>query len=203
MEQWTEFNKANAAARSDAVAAAIREATPCGAEQDALDYGCGPGHIGLRLAGHFATIILADPDLDALAQAGAASANLQGVTTMALDLTAGPPPAGLRADVVFSCLSWHHVHNLDALLEALPAVAPGGQLLVADMDPDGGAYHAELPDFHGVHGFDRDELKGSLQSHGYQGVAIADLWQGEKWVAGKLAPMSLFLLQARIPATAR
>ena len=199
MDQRAEFNQANAAARSDAVAAAIRLATPDASQLVAMDYGCGPGYIGLRLADHFAEVILVDPDPEALAQAAAASSQLPNVTTMMLDLTAEPPPAGLRADVVLSCLSWHHVTRLDSLLDALPRVAPGGLLYVADMDPDGGAYHAELPDFDGVDGFDRGELAGRLRDHGYQQVGVDDLWTGSKWVAGKLAPMSLFLLRARIP----
>ena len=199
MDQVTKYNQANVAARSDAVAAAIRAATPESSQLVAMDYGCGPGHIGLRLADHFGELILVDPDPDALAQAAAASSRLPNVTTLKLDLSADAPPTGLRVDVVFSCLSWHHVVRLDALLDALPHVAPGGRLFVADMDPDGGAYHSELPDFDGVDGFDRAELAGRLRGHGYQQVSVDDLWTGSKWIAGKLTPMSLFLLQARLP----
>ena len=199
MDQRDQYNKANAAARSDAVADAIRAATPNASQLVAMDYGCGPGHIGFRLADHFAKVIFVDPDPDALAQATEASSQLTNVTTMMLDLAAETPPAGLRADVVFSCLSWHHVTDLDSLLDALPQVASGGQLFVADMDPDGGAYHADLPDFDGVDGFDRSELTALLLDHGYQDVSINDLWKGSKRIAGKLTPMSLFLLQARIP----
>jgi len=199
VDQHTAYNQANAAARSDAVAAAIREATPESSQLVAMDYGCGPGHIGLRLADHFADVILVDPDPDALAQAATASSQLPNVTTIMLDLSAEAPPPGLRADVVFSCLSWHHVVRLDALLGALPHVAPGGRLFVADMDPDGGAYHSELPDFDGVDGFDRAELVGRLRDHSYQQVRIDDFWTGSKWIAGKLTPMSLFLLRARLP----
>ena len=199
MDPQVAFNQANRAARSDAFAAAVRHAVPNASTLTAMDYGCGVGHIGLRLADHFARVILVDPDLDALAQAASASSDMPGVSTMSLDLAAGPPPHDLRVDVVISCLSWHHVLDLDALLEELPAVSPGGQLVVAEMDCDDGAYHAELPDFEGVNGFDRNELKTRLHRHGYLAVSIADLWQGQRWVAGKLTSVSLFLLQAIIP----
>ena len=196
------INQANAAARSDAVASAIRKVTPGASTLTAMDYGCGLGQVGLQLVDHFAHIILADPDLDALSQAATASSGMPGISIMPLDLSVGSPPPDLRVDVILSCLSWHHVLNLDTLLETLPSVSPGGQLLVAEMDFDGGAYHAELPDFKGVDGFDRGELKGRLHRHGYLKVSVADLWQGQKWVAGKLTAMSLFLLQARIPTPA-
>ncbi|MCL2735944.1 MAG: class I SAM-dependent methyltransferase [Propionibacteriaceae bacterium] len=194
------FNQTQVQKRSDAVANAICSAIPDSERLAALDYGCGPGHIGLRLAGDFRRMFLADSDPDAVASAADASRGLDNVSSLVLDLsipTALPPD--LRVDVVFSCLSWHHVRDLDHLLDTLPIIAPGGRLMVVDMDADGGAYHADLPGFDGVHGFDRDELRERLTSHGYTDVTIADVWASQKWVAGTLTDLSLFMLQARIP----
>ncbi len=191
-------NTAGAAARSDAVAAAVRHAIPDSAGLTLLDYGCGPGHVGLRLADDFGRIILADSDPEAARLATEAAAGSAKVEVRLLDLTQTLPD-DLRADVVVSCLSWHHVTNLGALLEALPLVAPGGRLLVADMDEDGGAYHADHPEFAGIVGFDRTRLAATLTSHGYADVAVASLWQGRKWILGRQVPLSLFLLQAGIP----
>ena len=193
------FNKAQAAARSDAVAATIRRAVPEAAGLTGLDYGCGPGHIGVRLAGHFGKIILADADPAALAQAATAAAGLANTTTMVLDLARQTPPEGLRADVVFSSLAWHHVTDLDRLLDALPVVAPGGRLIVAEMDPDDGAYHAEVPGFIGVDGFDRAELAARLARHDYTDIDTAPLGSWSKWILGELVTVSLFLLQANLP----
>ena len=192
-------NLAHQQARSDAVAAAIRAAIPDAAGLTALDYGCGPGRIGLRLADHFAGVILVDVDPEAVAQAEQAASGTPNASTLVLDLAATAPPPELRADVIVSSLAWHHVLDLDALLETLPVIAAGGRLLVADMDADGGAYHADRPDFDGVHGFDRADLVARVASHGYAKVTIADLWRGDKWVGGALVPVSLFLLSAHIP----
>jgi len=197
--QQAAFNKSQADARSETVADAIRSAVPDGADLVALDYGSGPGHIGLRLADHFRHIILADPDAAALAVAAEAARDLPNVSLSLLG--AGDDGlTALRADVVVSSLAWHHVRDLDTLLDALPVVAPAGQLLVADMDQDGGAYHVEIPDFDGVDGFDRTELCSRLVKHGYLDVTIRDLFEGQKWIAGQLVDLSLFMLQARIPA---
>ena len=193
------FNEENGRNRSQAVAAAIRLATPDGPALTALDYGCGPGHIGLRLADHFAHVTLVDVDSEAVAQAADAAANMANITPLTLDLSVDAPPTDLCVDVVFSCLAWHHVTNLGALLAALAIVSPGGRLFVAEMYPDGGAYHAELPDFDGVDGFDPDALAALLAKHGYTDVATKDLWTGQKWVAGSLTTMKLFMLEARLP----
>ena len=197
-ENHTTFNQAQAAARSDVVADAIRNATPSSSGLTGLDYGCGPGHIGLRLADHFEQVILADCDPEALAQAKAVAA-LSNATVISLDLVRDPPPPDLRADVVFSCLSWHHIRDLDRLIDALPALAPDGQLFVAEMDPDAGAYHAELPDFDGWHGFDRNDLASRLTRHAYTGITTAQLGRWQKWIAGDLATISVFMIHARIP----
>jgi len=191
-------NVAHGTARSEAVAAAVRRAVPDSAGLTLLDYGCGPGHIGLRLADDFGRIILADVDPVVLAQAADAAGGLSQVETRLMDLTV-QAPADLRADVVVSCMSWHHLPDLAPLLEALPLVAPGGRLLVADMDADGGAYHRDNPEFAWITGFDRAELAHTVVGHGYRDVVITDLWQGQKWINGQLTPISLFWLQALIP----
>ncbi|MCL2653728.1 MAG: class I SAM-dependent methyltransferase [Propionibacteriaceae bacterium] len=194
------FNQSQAQARSDAVAAAIRDATPEAGALTALDYGCGSGPIGLRLANHFQHVTLADVYPDVVAGAIEAARDASNVDVRLLDLsTKDGVPEDLCVDVVLSCLSWHHVRDLDVLLEALPLVAPGGRLFVADMDFDGGAYHADLPDFDGVQGFDRDDLRQRLERHGYGDVRVSDLWRSQKWITGKLTDLSLFMMQARIP----
>ena len=196
----TAFNQVQAQARSDAVAEAIRAAVPDATSLTALDYGCGAGPIGLRLAGHFRHVILTDVDPVAVAAATDAARGVANVDTRVLDLSVKPGASlGVHVDAVFSCLSWHHVRDLDTLLDMLPTVAPDGRLFVADMDQDGGAYHRDLPDFDGVDGFDRDELCERLRQHGYTDITITDLWRSQKWVAGALTDLSLFMMQARIP----
>jgi len=192
-------NVVHGAARSDAVAAAVRRAVPDGRELTLLDYGCGPGHIGLRLTDYFARVILADVDPAAIDLARTAAAGRANVEVRVMDLT-HQIPTGLRADVVVSCLAWHHIRDLDPLLAALPHVAPGSRLLVADMDADGGAYHADNPEFADITGFDRAALERTLARHHYHDITAGDLWQSQKWVAGRLTPLSLFLLQAVVPA---
>ncbi|MDR2930332.1 MAG: class I SAM-dependent methyltransferase [Propionibacteriaceae bacterium] len=192
-------NEANSTARSDAVAAAVIAALPDMSELTVLDYGCGAkGSVGLRLADRVHQVVLADADPEAVSAVEVVAKGRANVVVRLLDLTEDVP-SDLAADVVVSTLSWHHIADLGPLLEALPSVAGGGRLFVADMDDDGGAYHADDPRFTWIHGFDRDELAGLVGEHGYADVQVADLWRGSKWVAGQLVEMSVFCLTARIP----
>ncbi|MDR2895684.1 MAG: class I SAM-dependent methyltransferase [Propionibacteriaceae bacterium] len=190
-------NAISGAARSDSIAAAVLEALPDAGQLTVLDYGCGQGHIGLRLAPHVANVIMVDVDPEVLDQARAASNDFPNVSCRLLDLTRDRP-SGLHADVIVSSLSWHHIADLDGLLDAIPFVCGGGRLLVIDMDDDGGAYHADRPEFADLTGFDRDELVGLIRRHGYADVHVADLWQGNRWVDSKPVRVSLFLVQAQV-----
>jgi 2-polyprenyl-3-methyl-5-hydroxy-6-metoxy-1,4-benzoquinol methylase len=198
------FNDRSVAERSDVIAAAVRAEVPDAAGATVIDYGCGAGHVGLRLAGHFGRVIMIDSAAEAVAEARAAVAaaraegRAENVSVMELDLVEGAAP-GLSADVVVSSLSWHHIQDLRSLLAALARLAPGGQLIVADMDADGGAFHVHVPGFDGHHGFDREALTALVVEAGCSQVRVRDLWQGDRWLDGELVPMSVFLLSARLP----
>jgi hypothetical protein len=96
-------------------------------------------------------------------------------------------------------MSWHHVGDLDTLLDALAAVAPGGRLFVADLDADGGAYHGGQGEVSVPHGFDRAGLCARMASHDYADITVRDLWQGTRWVDDREVPASVFFLQAQFP----
>jgi trans-aconitate methyltransferase len=189
-------NRESAVARSAAIVAAVQRALPDASLLTLLDYGCGQGTVGQLLATHFGRVILVDNDAEALA--AAAEMTAPNVTIRLLDLTR-TVPADLRADVVLCAMSWHHVVDLDTLLGALLLVAPGGRLFVADLDADGGAYHADLPDFDGHDGFGRAELATKLEGYGYADVTVDDLWQGYRWTTRGRIQASVFLLSATVP----
>jgi len=192
------YNVANAQQRSTAIADAVRRAVPNASGLTLLDYGCGPGHIGLRLADHFGAVIMVDIDPVAVDQVRADATNLPNVDVQVMNASDADATT-LHANVVVASLSLHHVEDIGRVLDGLARVAPGGRLFVFDMDFDGGAYHAAEPEYAHIVGFDRAELVSTVCAHGYQDVTIGDLWKGTKWVAGNLTPMSLFLLTATMP----
>lgn len=182
--------------RSGVVAAAIRATVPAGVS--GMDYGCGPGHIGLRLASHFTTLSLVDADpqvVDALADKVARRPSLR---TYELDLTR--QPAREQVDCVFASMSFHHIPDSAAFLDGVAnTIRHGGWLVIADFDTDHGQLHSAEPEFDGHHGFDRAMLAAEVAAHGFTDVQVDDVWAGRRWCGDRLVDYSLFLLTARRP----
>ena len=185
--------------RADAVARAVLDAVPEAGRLTVLDYGCGSGDVSLSLAGRFGHVILADSDPSVVKAAADTTCDVRNASVRLLDLTKDVP-GDLRADIVLSAMSWHHIRDLGALLDAFSTVVPGGRLFVADLDADGGAYHADQPDFDGHNGFDRTRLVQFVAAHGCTTVTVSDLWHGHHWANGRRSPASVFLLQATLPS---
>lgn len=189
-----EQNAVWAGERSDAVAAAIRALTPAGLT--GIDYGCGPGHVGLRLIDHFASLSLVDASADVVSALGNEVAARPSLQAHVLDLTRETAPE--QVDCIFASMSFHHVVDTDALLDGLArTIRPGGWLIVADLDADDGDYHSAEPGFDGHDGFDRRTLASMVDAHGFTDVRVDDLWSGRRWSGSVLIDYSLFLLTAR------
>lgn len=194
-------NLAARASRTQVIIERIRLVLGNSSHLTMLDYGCGAGDVGLGLSPFMKRTILVDNDREALAEVSDKLGIGSKIEVRLLDLSR-EIPADLKVDVIVSAMSWHHVHDLDALLQVLPIIAPGGRLFVADLDHDGGAYHADKPEFAWIAGFNRDELRLRMMGHGYQDITVEDLWQGTRWVNHQQVPVSLFFLTATVPIPA-
>lgn len=187
-------NEAWAEERSKAVAAAIRATVPRGLS--GMDYGCGPGHVGLRLADHFATLALIDADPHVVEELAEKVAGRPSLRTHELDLTRQPSIE--QVDCVFASMSFHHVRHTTALLDGIAnTIRPGGWLVIADFDTDQGQLHSAEPGFDGHHGFDRSTLAAEVAAHGFVDICVADVWAGQRWCGDLLVDYSMFLLTAR------
>lgn len=183
-----------AAERSEAVADGIRAAVPAGL--DGMDYGCGPGHVGLRLVDHAASLRLVDASPDVISALATEVAADPRLSAYLLDLTSEASPE--QVDCVMASMSFHHVADTDALLDGLArTIRPGGWLVVADFDADNGELHSAEPGFAGHHGFDRAALATQVGAHGFGEVTVDDLWSGQRWAGSLLVDYSLFVLVAR------
>ena len=181
--------------RSDAVAAAIRQVLPPGLY--GMDYGCGPGHIGLRLVDYFASLDLVDTSADIVAALKAIIADRPSLDAYRLDLTSDLPPR--QVDCVFASMSFHHVPNTVQLLDGLArTVKPDGWLVVVDFHADNGELHSAEPEFTGYNGFNPTELAGLMTTHGFAVTSMYDVWSGQRWAGDRLVDYSLFMIVARL-----
>ncbi|MGC4029199.1 MAG: class I SAM-dependent methyltransferase [Steroidobacteraceae bacterium] len=106
-----------------------------GPAQDALDAGCGAGHLAFRLASRFRRVVAADPSPSMVRTAVEEARRrgldpVEGLSARAANL----PCADGSFDLVATRFSAHHWYDLPASLHELRRVLrPGGQLLLIDL----------------------------------------------------------------------
>jgi ubiquinone/menaquinone biosynthesis C-methylase UbiE len=162
--------------RQVAVARAIAEAVALTPQTRAIDVGGGTGRLSILLADRIGSVVVTDPSAGMVQvareriQAAGLSDRLRAVQ---VDLTKDSLDGSY--DVVWSSMALHHVEDLDALLRSLAELlVDGGRLAIADLDEDpDGAFHADKPDFHGPHGFDRQRLSEQLAAVGFGDIGFA------------------------------
>lgn len=116
------------------IADELRAQVGDGAELDAIDYGCGTGLVGLRLADSFRSLLLVDasPAMIEQVQEKIARAGLANADTLCADFSLGPPP-GCRADIVFMAQVLLHIPDTGNILRRLGTLLDsGGRLLIVD-----------------------------------------------------------------------
>ena len=185
MHEHTRFDEAAATWDDDpgheqrqvAVARAIVAALDLDPAMHALDVGAGTGRLSILLADRIGTAVVTDPSagMVAVAQARIAAAGLSDrLRAVQADLTTDRLDGSY--DVVWSSMALHHVQDLDRLLQSVAGLlAPGGRVAIADLDADpDGAFHVDVADFDGHHGFDRQRLAEQLARAGLGSATFVD-----------------------------
>lgn len=163
--------------RQVAVAQAIGDALDLSSRMSALDVGCGTGRLTILLADRIGSAVVTDPSagMVQVARQRIEEAGLRDrLRAVQADLTTDRLVGSF--DVAWSSMALHHVHDLDALLLSVAGLlVDGGRLAIADLDEDpDGAFHADLDDFDGHHGFDRERLTEQLARAGFTSVSFLD-----------------------------
>lgn len=180
--------------RAQALSCAIRAAWG-GAPKEVLDFGCGTGLLTFALSPYAAAIYGYDT-----------SAEMQNIFRSKLDLyqtknvrlLSGEEMRERAFDVIFSSMVFHHIPDVRAeLLGLRRLLAQGGRLMLIDLDKDDGAFHRNEPGFNGHNGFDRNELRGVLESCGFREVSVSTVYEGVRQMGGDPVAYSLFMATAR------
>jgi 2-polyprenyl-3-methyl-5-hydroxy-6-metoxy-1,4-benzoquinol methylase len=182
------------------VTEAIRRAARLDPGTEALDLGCGTGLVTLALAPHVAAITGIDGSAEMLAVLSAKirAAGLENVRTARIDLD-GADPLGGPYDLAVSSMTLHHVRAVDALLARLfAAVRPGGQVALADLEPDGGAFHDDNAGVFHL-GFDPADLARRLERAGFADARTSLATTMTKESAGVPREFRIFLATAAKP----
>ena len=177
-------------ARVRRVAAVMRSVVPLDGHPVTVELGSGTGMLARCLADVLGptTLLDASPAMIEVASKALASERLEGWSAAVTDLAEGIP--GGPYELALAQMFLHHVDDVPALLGALRRVmTPGGVVAIAD--------HATVVDFHGHHGFCRDELRGWLEKAGYRDVCFHDAGVVGKEVDGERQDFPMFLAVAK------
>lgn len=136
-----------------------------------LEFGCGTGVLGLRLAQHHAARLLfvdTSPAMLGVLRGKLAEADAQGAQVFEGDLHSLPIPTA-SVDAVISLMALHHVRDMRNMLRRWrELLKPGGLLLLGDLLPEDGGFHGgnnhDESAFH--NGFDPEELHGLCEGLG-------------------------------------
>lgn len=173
------------------------------AGKNVLEFGCGTGVLGLRLAReHAARLLFVDTSpamLDVL-RGKLAEAELPDAQVFEGELHALPIPAA-SVDLAVSLMALHHVQDVPGALSRLRALLkPGALLLLGDLLPEDGGFHAgNNHDESAVHnGFDPEELRTLCEGLGLGVQRLLPFHLVRKPdPAGALREYPLFFLSAR------
>ncbi|MDO5066629.1 MAG: class I SAM-dependent methyltransferase [Propionibacteriaceae bacterium] len=181
--------------RSRRVAETMRPLIPAGRPRT-VELGAGTGLLSRCLAEQLGHVVLLDasPGMVEVAQSAVQG---HGWEARVADLAGGEIEGGPYG-LVLSQLAMHHIDDVpDLLARVHRCLSPGGRLLVADLDHDAeGRYHAHVQDFHGHHGFRRDEFAAWLEAAGFTGIEFHDAGIIGKEVEGERQDFPLFLAAA-------
>jgi len=185
---------------AEELAAAVAAEVGLDSHMDVLDYGCGTGLVTLRLQPFVRSITGADTStgmLDIL-RGKIRAAGVPNVTVAMLE-----PGTGMQFaecfDLVVSCMTMHHIPDVQVLLHEFRRVLrQGGTLVIADLDAEDGTFHGDaIPADHP--GFDRGEMREMMKEAGFGDIRDVTAASIEKVSgAGVQRSYTVFLMIGRI-----
>jgi 2-polyprenyl-3-methyl-5-hydroxy-6-metoxy-1,4-benzoquinol methylase len=153
--------------RAEAVAKAIRREVNLSNKMSALEYGCGTGLLSFALQPFPGSITLADssPGMLKVLQEKIDANAITNMKPILLDLVNDPMPIE-KYDLIYTLMTLHHITDTQSILGKFHSMLkPGGILCISDLEKEDGTFHTY--EFHGHHGFDRQELLELLINTGF------------------------------------
>ena len=166
---------------ASAIGASILQHVELHERMNVLDFGAGTGLISAQIAPRVNRIVALDTS-QAMLDKLESKAELKGkVETLCRDILDDPLEA--RFDLIASAMALHHVEDTSKLIQRFSEqLNDSGVIALADLDKEDGSFHP--PDTQGVYhfGFERDELRKKLESHGFEQVEFftAHIIEGEE-----------------------
>ena len=182
--------------RSKAIAELLKKAIPDGKNSTALEFGAGSGLLSLLLSDQLKEITLMDGSLGMIniIKEKIASGGFKHLKPVHLDLEKEPFTGSY--DLIFSQMVFHHVEDIDGVLEKFHLfLNPGGFLAIADLYPEDGSFHGD--GFTGHLGFDPEEFSTKLSTQGFRNIEYQQCFVMKKVLEnGEVKEYPIFLITA-------
>lgn len=183
--------------RSVAIAQKLIEMIPLTKDARALELGAGTGLLSLLLRDRLKSVTMIDSSQEMIRIIDKKIAE-QGITNMKT-LVCDLEKEDLEGhyDMVYSQMVFHHVGDIDKILEKFYLLLnPGGYLAIADLYKEDGSFHEEH--FTGHTGFDPDELSDMLKRNHFYDIRYESCFVIRKPLAnGSFREYPVFLMTAR------
>jgi tRNA (cmo5U34)-methyltransferase len=184
---------------AESIAEAMIQRLQLRPDQVLLDYGAGTGLIALKLLPFVRKVVAVDTSqgmLDVLGEKLAKQkvANVEFLKGSVENTTVRFP----AVDVIVSSMALHHVQDTEAAANVFwAALRPGGQMAIADLDEEDGAFHTESNA--AMHkGFNRLEFQKIFAGAGFEDIRFHEAYALVKPLKnGKEKTFPIFLMTAR------
>lgn len=178
--------------RAKQISALIREKLEFTGDEVLLDYGCGTGLISFNLSQGVGTVVGYDSSLQMLEVFNSKIDSNKILSKNSLE------SYNNHFDCVVSSMVFHHIMNLDETLDDIYRILKvDGKLLIVDLDLDDGSFHRDEFDFKGHNGFNRNQFKSLVESHGFACIELETALRDIKRSDDKELQYSLFYLYAK------
>ena len=155
---------------ASAIGGSILEHVPLSEDMTVLDFGAGTGLVTGHVAPRVDRVVAADISQAMLEQL-ASKPELEGkVETVCRDIV--EEPLETRFDLIVSAMALHHVEDTTRLMQRFgQQLKDSGRVALAYLDKEDGSFHP--PGTEGVFhsGFDRDDLRRTMESQGFEPAA--------------------------------
>lgn len=154
---------------STSISAAILDQLEINRDMQVMDFGAGTGLITSQIASHVNNIVAVDISEAMLKELSSKPELKSKVDVVCQDIT--EQPLEQKFDLIMSAMAMHHVENTDLLFQRFSEhLNSGARVALADLDSEDGSFHPA--DIEGVYhnGFDREQLKKTLEKHHFQDI---------------------------------
>ena len=184
--------------RSEAIALAMLNTIPIDEEMTAIEYGAGTGLLSFKLKNRFSKILLMDSsqEMVRIAQEKIAGERIKNMSALWIDLE--KEEFSGTWDIIYSQMVFHHVENIDVILDKFRALLKsGGYLAIADLYSEDGSFHGE--GFTGHKGFDVVKLSDLLNSKGFNDISHQECYLIKKTLEdGNIKEFPVFLIIGKV-----